>query len=124
MHLERVLIVDHNLELGHSRKLLLDSLGLPVDVAAGVSEVFRLSRKIQYRLVVVNVSKINGRTARIAECIRIRWPKARILLLGDTCGELYDWLYDDIVDPTNNPAGVVSSAQLALTWARTGRPER
>ena len=123
-HLDRVLIVDSNLELQHSRRLLLSSLGLPVDTAAGVSDVFRLSRKIRYYVVVINGAGNDGQTATIAECVRARWPTARVLLLGESCGALEDWLYDDLVNPSNNPAGVVQSARAMLDWARTGVRKR
>jgi hypothetical protein len=122
--LDRVLIVDSNLELQHSRSLLLSSLGLPVDMAAGVSDVFRLSRKIRYHLVVINGIRSDGQAATIAECVRTRWPTARVLLLGESCGVLDDWLYDDLIDPGNGPAGVVQSAQAMLDWARTGVRKR
>jgi hypothetical protein len=118
---ERVLLIASDRNLRYSRQLLTSSLGLAVDLATGPSEIFRMSREIRYNLVVLDRRGKEKQASQVAECVRTRWPKAKILLLGESSGDLDDWLYDDLVDPRGNPAVLVQFAQRMLVWARTGR---
>jgi hypothetical protein len=75
-------------------------------------------------LIVLDMSDEEEHASQIAEFVRANWPEAKILLLGQNCRHLDDWLYDDIVDPCCNPAGFMQSAQRLLEWARTGQMVR
>lgn len=118
---ESVLFVDADPELRDSRRLLLSSLHLPVHTVESYAEVFQLPEPSHYNLVVLNIHPNERQASNVAEYVRRRWPQAKVLLLGDTCGSLPDPLYDDIVNPYCNPAGFVHSAQNLLEWTRTGR---
>jgi len=120
---ERVLLVDSDPGL-RDLSLLLNSPQLFVDAVRGYSEVFRLGDENRYTVVVLSERRNDHQTFQIAEYVRTRWPDAKILILGDSCGDLDDWLYDDIVDPTCNTAGFIQAVQRLLEWARTGRIHR
>lgn len=118
---EQVLLVESDSDLRESRRLLLTSLGLPVHAVGYHLEVFQLLRESHYSLIVVDLLHSEEYASQIAEFVRASWPEAKILVLGQSCGHLDDWLYDDVVDPCCNPEGLIQSAQHLLEWARTGR---
>jgi DNA-binding NtrC family response regulator len=118
---EQILLVESDPELRESRRLLLSSLRLPVHAVDCHLEVFRLLRENRYTLIVLGLLHDEEHASQVAGFVRANWPAAKILLLGRGCGHLDDWLYDDIVDPCCNPAGLIQSAQRLLEWARTGK---
>jgi hypothetical protein len=118
---EQALLVESHSDLRESRRLLLSSLGLPVHAVGCPIEVFQLLRESHYTLIVLDLLNSEEYASHIPEFVRANWPGAKILLLGQSCGHLDDWLYDDVVDPCCNPAGLIQSAQHLLEWARTGR---
>jgi CheY-like chemotaxis protein len=118
---ERLLLVEPDLELRESRSLLLSSLRLTVHAAGYHLDLFQLLHENRYKLIVLELLRNEEYASQVAEFVRENWPEAKILLLGQSCGDLDDWLYDDIVDPCCNPAGIIQSAQRLLEWARTGR---
>jgi hypothetical protein len=119
--IEQLLLVEPDPELRESRCLLLSSLRLTVHAVGYHLDLFQLLRENRYRLVVLELLRNEEHASQIAGFVRVNRPEAKILLLGQSCGDLDDWLYDDIVDPCCNPAGIVQSAQGLLEWARTGR---
>ena len=69
-------------------------------------------------MIVVDLLHSEEYASQIAEFVRASWPEAKLLVLGQSCGHLDDWLYDDVVDPCCNPEGLIQSAQHLLEWAR------
>jgi hypothetical protein len=120
--LEQALLVDLGHELLDSRLLLLSSLNIAIHCVASYTEVFHLNDAISFSLVVLNICPSDERASDIASYVRRRWPSAKVLLLGTDCGCVEDPLYDDIVDPCCNPAGLLEVAQRLLgpVWSRTG----
>jgi CheY-like chemotaxis protein len=121
---EQILLVESDPKLRESRCFLLSSLRLPVHAVGYPLEGFQLLRDSRFTLIVLDMSDEEEHASQIAEFVRANWPEAKILLLGQNCRHLDDWLYDDIVDPCCNPAGLMQSAQRLLEWARTGQMVR
>ncbi len=116
-----VLLVDSDPELRDSRSFLLSALSIPVSVVGSYEELCSLPTTNSYNLVALTVRPDEKRASQIAEYVRRRWPKAKILLLGESCGCVEDPLYDDIVNPRYNPAALVQAAQRLLESVRIGR---
>jgi len=115
------LLVDSDPELRDSRYLLSSSLHIPVHTVTSYAEVFLLTEPSCYNLVVLSTRPNDKQASYVAVFVRNRWPTAKILLLGENCGCLDDPMYDDIVNPRYNSAGLVQAAQRLLEWVRTGR---
>jgi hypothetical protein len=118
---EQLLLIESDPGLCESRRLLLASLGVPVHAVHSHLEVFQQAGGNRYNLIVLDVLRDPEHAPEIAEFARVNWPEAKILLLGPGCGSLDDWLYDDLVDPYCNPAGVIESAKDLLDHARAER---
>jgi hypothetical protein len=120
--LGQTLLVDLEVEVQESRLLLLAFLHVAVHSVASYPEVFRLKHAIDFNLVVLNIYPNDQRSSQVAAYVRRRWPRAKVLLLGTGCGCIEDPLYDDIVDPCCNPAGLLEVAQrlLGTVWSGTG----
>lgn len=109
-----ILLVERADELRHSRRLLLSCIHPGVQVADDPSSVFGYSPDTSFRLIVVDL-RDHVSAEHIAFYARRRWPGAKILLLGRSCGEFQDSLYDEIVDPCCNPVGFVEVSRRLLT---------
>jgi hypothetical protein len=118
---EQLLLVEADPGLCESRRLLLSSLGAQVHAVHCHLEVFHLIGENHYNLIVLDVLRDPEHASQVAEFARANWPAAKILLLGPGRGCLDDWLYDDLVDPYCNPAGVIEAAQSLLDHARAER---
>jgi len=116
-----VLLVDPEPGLRDLRYLLLSTLRIPVHAVGSYAEVFQLSGPDCYNLVVLCIRPNEKQASYVAEYVRRRWPKAKVLLLGKSSGCIDDPLYDDIVDPYCNPSGFVEATKRLLEWVRTGR---
>jgi hypothetical protein len=116
-----VLLVEPDPELRDSRYLLLSCLRIPVLTVGSYAEVFQLLEPTCYSLIVLSIRSNERQASHVAEYMRRRWPTAKILLLGDTCGYLDDPLYDERVNACGNPSGVVKAAERLLESIQTGR---
>ena len=118
-----VLLVDPDPDpdLRDSRRLLLTSRHISVLAISSYAEVYQLPELGCYNLIVLSIRPNEIKACHVAEYARRRWPKARLLLLGDSCGSLDDPLYDEIVNPSGNPSGFIEAAERLLESVRTGR---
>ena len=116
-----VLLVDPDHDLRDSRRLLLSSRNISVITVSSYAEVYQLSEHGCYNLIVLSIRPNEVQACHVAEYARRCWPKARLLLLGDSCGCLDDPLYDEIVNPSGNPSGLIEAAERLLESVHTGR---
>jgi hypothetical protein len=114
LNLSSILLVEADQELRGSRRLLLGVLEHPVLAVSGYAEVCALPPDNNCCLVAIDISPSEHEANRIAGHVRRIWPKAKILLLGTPSGAFDDPLYDDVIDPSYNPSGVVNSAKHLL----------
>jgi hypothetical protein len=110
----KTLLVESDPEIRQSRQLLFASLGLSVHAVGCYPEVFQLLGENRYQLIVLDLLHNREDASQIAQLGRVRWPEAKILLLGYSCGSLDDWLYDDLVDPRRSSSTLVESVQRLL----------
>lgn len=115
--LHSILLVDPDPELRESRRSLLSSIHLPTCAVSCSSEVFGMENEASYDLVAISMSAGANDVSYIAAYVRRRWPDAKILLLGDSCGDVDDPLYDEIVDPSFNPSGFTDVSRRLIGLA-------
>jgi hypothetical protein len=111
----RVLLVDPEEELGHTRSLLFESLGRPVDVASNLATICSLPRDSQYCLVAVSINPKPSDLSSTLTTVRSLWPAARILLLGNSAVGIEDYQYDEMVDAAYHPADLVDVARRLIS---------
>jgi hypothetical protein len=114
LNLSSILLVEADQELRGSRRLLLGVLQHPVLAVRGYEEVSELPQDSNCCLVAIDISPSEYEANRIAVHVRRIWPKAKILLLGISSDAFDDPLYDDAIDPSYNPSGVIDSARYLL----------
>jgi hypothetical protein len=98
-----VLLIDAEPELRVSRRLLFAALNHPVLAVASYKDIWTLPRDSNCILVVICLAHLQHEASRIASHVRLTWPTARILILGRPQEDFDDPLYDDAVDPLENP---------------------
>lgn len=111
--LPAILLIEPNDELRNSRLLLLSCVDSAAEVGTTQSAIYEFPESTPIRLVVIAIGG-HADTEHVAFLARHRWPKAKILLIGSTCGDLPDSLYDDIIDPCCNPVGFVEVSRRLL----------
>jgi hypothetical protein len=116
-----VLLVSPEPDLLDTRHRLLSSSHISVHPLGSYAEVYQLPETDRYNLIVLSIRPNEMQACHVAEYARHRWPNAKLLLLGESCGCLEDHLYDDIVNPRGNPAGFIEAAECLLESARIGR---
>lgn len=116
-----VLLVEPEVELCESRRLLLVKIAHCVDVVRGYKEVFSLHPGNGYNLIVLNARHNNQEARDVSEYVRRCWPAAKVLLVGEDCGCIDDPLYDEIVDATGNPPALMAALQRLLKPSPAGR---
>jgi len=121
LNLSSILLVEPNPELRDSRRLLLGVLRHPVLAVSAYPEVCALPADSNCALVAIDITPNEQEAFRIATHARRTWPRAKILLLGHPSDDFDDPLYDDAVNPSCNPTGIVESAENLLR-ARVRRP--
>jgi len=114
LNLSSILLVESDPELRDSRRLLLSALRHPVLAVSAYTEVCALPADSNCGLVAIDICPNEHEASRIAVHARRTWPKAKILLLGHPSDEFDDPLYDEAVNPTFNPSGIVESADKLL----------
>lgn len=114
-----VLLVEKDDTLRDSRRLVLSRLHPGVQAVDSPVAVFNCAPDAAFRLVVIDMSEPRA-AERVAFYARRRWPKAKILLLGTSCGQLDDFLYDDLVDPCCNTAGFLEVSRRLWKSAAPG----
>ena len=117
LNLSSILLVESDPELRDSRCLLLSALQHPVLAVSAYTEVCALPADSNCGLVAIDICPNEYEASRIAVYARKTWPKAKILLLGHPSDDFDDPLYDDAVNPSCNPSGIVECADKLL---RTG----
>jgi hypothetical protein len=117
--LTTILVVEADYILRQSRALLLLTLDLPVQKAVGFSDVCELSASTNVGLVAIGLAPKQSDAEKIAAYVRKCWPNAKILLLGRLTDDFYDPLYDEIVDPSLNPSGVIEASRHLIKDLRT-----
>ena len=89
-----VLVVEADGSALDTRAALLAGSGYAVTTARGLRD---LALHAEFAVAILSTS-LSGKVLReIAEAIRRRWPRARILIIGDVQLTLDDHLYDDAV---------------------------
>ena len=121
LNLSSILLVESDPELRDSRRLLLSALRHPVLAVSAYTEVCALPADSNCGLVAIDICPNEHEASRIAVHARRTWPKAKILLLGHPSDEFDDPLYDEAVNPTFNPSGIVESVDKLLR-ARVWHP--
>jgi len=121
LNLSSILLVESDPELRDSRRLLLSALRHPVLAVSAYTEVCALPADSNCGLVAIDICPNEHEASRIAAHARRTWPKAKILLLGHPSDEFDDPLYDEAVNPTFNPSGIVESVDKLLR-ARVWHP--
>jgi len=116
-----ILLVEPDPYLHDSRRLLLGVLGHPVLAVSAYSDVRALPGDSNCALVAIGIATNEYEASRIAVHARRTWPTAKILLLGGPSEDFDDPLYDDSVNASCNPCGIVESADKLLR-ARLRRP--
>ena len=111
--LHPILLVDPDPNLRDTRRFLLAGLQLPVEAVSSSSEVFGLVPESSYCLVAISLTAGLSEVSHVAAYVRQRWPDAKILLLGESCEDLDDPLYDDRVNPVN-PSGFADASKRLL----------
>jgi hypothetical protein len=114
LDLSSILLVEANPELRDSRRLLLSTLQHPVFAVSAYIDVCKLPADSNCCLIAIAISTNEHEAERIAGYARRTWPNAKILLLGCPCKQFDDLLYDDAVNPSFNPSGVVERADRLL----------
>jgi hypothetical protein len=109
-----ILLVDSNPYLRDSRRLLLGTLRHPVLAVSAYTDVCALPSDSNCALVAIGISSNEHEASRIAVHARRTWPMAKILLLGRPSENFDDPLYDDAVNPSCNPSGIVETADRLL----------
>ena len=112
--LSSILLVEADPELRDTRRLLLSTLQHPVLALSTYCEVCSLPEDSNCCLIAIDISPSEHEAARIAMYARRTWPQAKILLLGRPTERFDDPLYDDTVNPSCNPSGVVETASRLM----------
>ncbi len=108
-----ILLVEGEDDLRASRRLLLSCISADVRVLNPSKGRVDVEQSIPVGLVVIPVDAA-CRTEEIACLTRRQWPRAKILLLGKSCDDLQDALYDDIVDACSTPVSFVEVSRRLL----------
>ena len=114
LNLSSILLVEADPGLRDSRRLLLSTLQHPVLAVGSYADICRLPADSNCRLVAIVVSPNEHEAILVAMHTRRTWPDAKILLLGHPTEAFDDPLYDDAMDPSYNPAGVLASVNRLL----------
>jgi hypothetical protein len=114
LSLGSILLVESDPYLRDSRRLLLGTLRHPVLAVSAYTDVCALPSDSNCALVAIGIATNEHEASRIAVHARRTWPMAKILLLGSPSGNFDDPLYDDAVNPSCNPSGIVESAEKLL----------
>jgi hypothetical protein len=109
-----ILLVEKDPKLNQSRAMLLSTLKMSIEKAAGYCDVCDLSKRTSFSLIVISLVPDQDEAAKIATYVRGQWPSAKILLLGSLQGDFDDPLYDDIVDSSFNPSAFVDASKHLL----------
>ena len=112
--LRSILLVEADTELRDTRRLLFSALDLPVLVVSNYSDVCQLPADSNVGLIAISLSPSAYQAARIATHARKYWRHAKVLLLGQGNESFDDALYDDIVNPFCNPAGMLEASRNLL----------
>jgi DNA-binding response OmpR family regulator len=97
-----ILLVDPDPSLLETRRLLLLSAGYSVQTACAARDVFAFQPEDEPEIVVLSDALGSVQLLAVAEYVRHRWPRARIVIIGKA-GPLEDQLYDETVDAPLNP---------------------
>ena len=111
-----ILLIEEKTEFRESRRLLLSCINSAVEAADVQSMGSVVPAAPSIRLVVI-ATYGGSETEHFAFLARRQCPQAKILLIGKTCGNLQDDLYDDIIDPCCNPVGFVEVSRRLLSEA-------
>jgi hypothetical protein len=114
LSLSSILLVESDVDLRDSRRLLLCTLQHPVLAVTGYIEVCTLPSDSNCCLVVIGLAPSEHEAVRVAIHSRRSWPLAKILLLGHPSSQFDGPLYDDAVDPSFAPAELVATVNLLL----------
>jgi len=116
-----VLLVDPEPDLLDTGCRLISCSHISVHAIGNYAQIYQLLELDGYNLIVLSLRPNEIQACHVAEYARRRWPKAKLLLLGESCGCLDDPLYDEIVNPCGNSAGFIEAAERLLESTRTGR---
>jgi hypothetical protein len=116
-----ILLVESDPELRDLRRLLFGALQHPVLAVSAYIDVCALPVDSNCALVAIDIAPNEYEASRIAVHARRTWPTAKILLLGCPSEDFGDPLYDDSVNASCTPSGIVESADKLLR-ARLRRP--
>ncbi len=111
------LLVDPDPHCLEARWLLLSGSYGPPQAACTPHEVFGLELDCEPEVVVLSDSLGSFQLQAVAEYVRHRWPRARILLVSQADPSLEDQLYDECVTNGFNPAEFLAAVERAVKVA-------
>lgn len=98
------LLVDPNSGRLETRRLLLSALNYSVRIASCPREVFQLETEGELQTAILSDALGSFQMQAVAEYIRHRWPRTKILVIGRAVPALEDHLYDETVEASAGPA--------------------
>jgi hypothetical protein len=98
------LLVDPDLHLFSTSKVILSGLSYSVFSACSFGDVFDLQPQREPHIAVLSEKLGPAQLPAVAVYIRRRWPRTRILVVGRASSLLEDQLYDENVAGGCNPA--------------------
>lgn len=105
----QVLLVEPDTAVLSARAILLRNSNYCVSSALSDRELFALRHKKVVALAILSAS-LGCRSLRAsAEVVRRQWPLARILILGRSAVGLEDHLYDEQIDPPQEPTQLLGT---------------
>ncbi len=105
------LLVDPDPVLLEAKKLLLSGSCSSVHTARTPVEVFNMQPEDEPQIAVFSDALGSFQLEAVAEYVRHRWPRARILVVGQAAPYLNDQLYDETVTADFNPTEMHTAVQ-------------
>jgi len=126
-HLERfggktALLVDPDPRCLEARWLLLSGSRSQAQTACTPCEVYGVQLDGEPEIAVLSDSLGSFQLQAVAEYVRHRWPRARILVIGPTAPLLEDQLYDERVADEFSPTELLAAVEKAANAANGKEP--
>ncbi len=124
-----ILLVESDQHLLDSRSLLLTKSDFRVFAAGNARDVYRLRNVPMVSVAVLSGTLSYSALRAAAECVRDKWPTARILILGVVQTSFEDYLYDEALDYRFQPQELLDTisklcriSQSVGYWSHTDIP--
>jgi hypothetical protein len=108
------LLVDPDPYLLETRQFLLSSFSKSITTVRVAWDVFRLQLKPEPQIVVLSDTLGSFQLREVAEHVRHRWPRARILVVGTAVPALEDPDYDETVTADSGPTEFLAAVARCI----------